>query len=182
MTAPPRRLVDRFPVGAEVEVLLRDGADGTWAAGRVVGHAHPGVWVEAARARWFVTNGSRIRERPAVVYKIATREEWDAALRAGAYEGSPDDLRDGFVHLSAAHQLRRTAEKHFAGRDGLLLLDVSVAALATLRPGALRWERSRGGDLFPHLYAAMPCDAVARVRALAQDDQGVPLIPPDVPA
>jgi uncharacterized protein (DUF952 family) len=179
MTPPAsRRLVERFAVGARVEVLLRTAGGDGWTVGSVIAHAHPGVWVAAAGGRWFVTNGTRIRA-VATVYKIATREQWDAAQRAGAWAGSADDLRDGFVHLSSAAQVRRTAEKHFAGREGLVLLEVSVASLDALHPGALRWEPSRGGDLFPHLHATLPCEAVVRVRDLVPGPGGVPVLPPD---
>ena len=85
---------------------------------------------------------------PSVVYKIVPRPLWDAARAAGRFDGSADDARSGFIHLSAADQLAGTAAKHFAGAADLILVAVSVPALGA----ALRWEPSRGGALFPHLY------------------------------
>jgi uncharacterized protein (DUF952 family) len=87
-----------------------------------------------------------------MIYKICPREAWAEAQRTGTLPLSAADLRDGFVHLSAAHQVRATADKHFAGQSDLLLLAVKVSRLP---PGALRWERSRGGEEFPHLYGPL---------------------------
>ena len=85
------------------------------------------------------------------VYKICPAAVWAAAEAAGHYAGAPVDLQDGFIHLSAAHQLEGTAAKHFAGQDGLVLVAFEAEALAP----ALRWETSRGGDLFPHVYGVL---------------------------
>lgn len=178
-----RRLVERFAVGDAVDVRLAAPGGETWIPGRVVAHAHPAVWVETAGgARWFVTNGGRIRERgrrpSGTVYKIASRDEWARTEADGVYPGSPADARDGYVHLSTGAQVRETAARHFAGRDDLVLLDVSVAALARSCPGALRWEPSRGGELFPHLHAKLPRDAVAGVRPLPVSADGAHEFPP----
>jgi uncharacterized protein (DUF952 family) len=86
------------------------------------------------------------------IYKVCSQAEWQAALAAGSYAGSADDARDGFIHFSLAHQLAATAAKYFAGRSDLVLIAVDAAQLGE----ALRFEPSRGGDLFPHLYAALP--------------------------
>ena len=99
------------------------------------------------------------------VYKIAPRSAWAAAQASGVVPGSTADLRDGYVHLSAAHQVRATAEKHFAGQGDLLLLTVEIGRLP---PGALRWEISRGGEPFPHLYAPLRPAHVARTEPLAE--------------
>lgn len=96
-----------------------------------------------------------------LVYKIVDAATWDAA--ADPWPGSPDDHRDGFVHLSAAHQVEGTWRRHFAGAPGLRCLAVDPARLP---PGALRWERSRDGQRFPHLYGPLPRDAVVGERAL----------------
>lgn len=96
------------------------------------------------------------------VYKICGRAEWQAAQRAGRYAGNADDARDGFIHLSAAHQLEGTRRKHFAGQSDLVLLRVDAAALGE----ALRWELSRGGEAFPHLYGELRLDAVIEVAPL----------------
>ena len=86
-----------------------------------------------------------------LIYKIVDREAWREAERAGRFAGAPVDLADGYIHFSTAEQVRETAAKHFAGQEGLLL----VAAEAEALGGALKWEPSRGGALFPHLYAAL---------------------------
>lgn len=96
------------------------------------------------------------------IYKICSRAEWQAALEAGSYAGSADDARDGFIHFSLAHQLAATAAKYFAGRTDLVLLAVDADRLGT----ALRFEPSRGGELFPHLYASLPARCVLWARAL----------------
>ena len=85
------------------------------------------------------------------VYKIVDEGEWQAAIASGSYKGSADDRRDGFIHLSTSSQLEGTLAKHFAGRDGLLLVAVEIPKIAD----RLKWEPARGGDLFPHLYAVL---------------------------
>ena len=85
-----------------------------------------------------------------ILYKIVSSAEWRDALAAGVFNGSAVDLKDGFIHLSAAHQLRETAAKHFAGQEGLLLVAFRESDLA-----GLAWEPSRGGDLFPHVYGVI---------------------------
>jgi uncharacterized protein (DUF952 family) len=109
------------------------------------------------------------------VFKVATRKAWDDACRVGIFGGSDDDLRDGFIHLSAAHQLAATLAKHFRGQTDLVLITLDATALGP----ELKWERSRNGDLFPHLYAVLPTAAAHQVRALSLDDDGVPIIPED---
>jgi uncharacterized protein (DUF952 family) len=86
-----------------------------------------------------------------MAYKILTADQWDALERDGSFAGAPVDLADGYVHLSTAAQAAETAAKHFAGQDGLVLAAVSLAAAGD----AIRWEMSRGGALFPHLYAPL---------------------------
>ncbi|WP_298743589.1 DUF952 domain-containing protein [uncultured Brevundimonas sp.] len=103
------------------------------------------------------------------VYKLVGRTEWAAARAAGAYAGSEVDRADGYIHLSTAAQLAETARRHFAGRADLVLVAVDPAALG----GALRWEPSRGGDLFPHLYQPLPLSAAGPERALAVRADGV---------
>jgi uncharacterized protein (DUF952 family) len=105
---------------------------------------------------------------PAPLYKIASTAEWAAALAAGRFDGAPVDHADGFIHLSAAHQVRETAAKHFAGRADLLLVAVGPAPLGE----ALRWEVSRGGDLFPHLYASLDPAAALWVKPLPLGPDG----------
>ena len=93
------------------------------------------------------------------VYKVLSVAAFAEAARQGHFTGSPDDLRDGFIHLSAAHQLAGTLAKHFARQKGLVLLALDADRLGA----ALKWEVSRGGEPFPHLYA--PLDLVALLWA-----------------
>lgn len=94
----------------------------------------------------------------AVVYKILRAEEWDALRRDGLFKGSKKDLEDGYVHLSTSAQAPETAEKHFAGVSGLILAEVDPSKA----DAPLKWEVSRGGALFPHLYGPLPAAAIAR--------------------
>lgn len=102
----------------------------------------------------------------APIYKIVTRDQWDHALRDGIFQGAPVDLADGYIHFSAAHQVRETAAKHFAGQANLLLVAVDPAPLGD----ALRWEVSRGGDRFPHLYGALDPARVVFVQPIPMSD------------
>ena len=110
---------------------------------------------------------------PPTVYRILTRQAWEAAASLGRYTGSEHDVRDGFIHFSTAAQVAETAAKHYAGLEDLVLLSVPVAALGS----ALRWEVSRGGALFPHLYAALRTSHVARVDPLPLDERGRHVLP-----
>jgi uncharacterized protein (DUF952 family) len=101
----------------------------------------------------------------AIIYHICRRDEWEAALAAGSYPGSSQDVADGFIHFSTAAQVEASAAKHRAGQTGLLLLAVDAAALGP----ALTWEAARGGQLFPHLYGALPVIAVLRAADLPLD-------------
>jgi uncharacterized protein (DUF952 family) len=86
-----------------------------------------------------------------LVYKICRAHDWRHAVMQGTYDGSEHDRRDGFIHLSAVHQLRDTAARHFAGQSDLVLVAFDTARLEP----SLRWELSRGGDLFPHVYGSI---------------------------
>jgi uncharacterized protein (DUF952 family) len=107
------------------------------------------------------------------IYKISAGSAWREAERQGVYRGSADDLRDGFIHFSSLFQLADTARKHFFGQAGLLLIEVDVDALGE----ALRWEASRNGDLFPHLYGQLDLGAVVSVRELHERSDGSHAIP-----
>jgi len=85
------------------------------------------------------------------IYKICPETMWLQAVADGVFRGAPIDLADGYIHFSTAEQARETARRHFAGQDGLLLVAFETTALGP----ALRFEPSRGGDLFPHLYAPL---------------------------
>ncbi len=95
------------------------------------------------------------------VYKLLSQGEWAAAQAVGVFEGSAADLADGYIHFSTGGQLAETARRHFPGRSDLMLLAVDPGGLGE----ALRWEPSRGGALFPHLYAPLPLSAVVLARA-----------------
>jgi uncharacterized protein (DUF952 family) len=111
------------------------------------------------------------------VYKIARQAEWDKAEKTGIFTGSADDSRDGFIHLSSAGQLRTTFDKYFSGEDNLLLVTLQARRLGP----ALRWELSRGGQEFPHLYAALPLTSVHCVEAIRRGPDGRPIFPPEIP-
>jgi uncharacterized protein (DUF952 family) len=99
---------------------------------------------------------------PATAFKILTADQWAAFQSAGIFAGAPVDLADGYIHLSAADQVQGTLDKHFAGQGGLVLAEVDLAALGD----AVRWEVSRGGALFPHIYGPLPMAAVIATRAV----------------
>ena len=107
------------------------------------------------------------------IYKICTASEWRAAEAEGIYRGSAVDRRDGFIHFSTAAQAVETAQKHFAGQRDLVLVSVDAATLGD----RLRFERSRGGALFPHLYGELDLAAVLRVEPLPLDASGRHVFP-----
>ena len=102
------------------------------------------------------------------IYKICTASEWREAERAGAYRGSAADTKDGFIHFSTAEQAAETAAKWFAGQRNLVLVAVDPDALGD----KLKWEPSRGGALFPHLYGELDVKTVLRVDPLPLDETG----------
>jgi uncharacterized protein (DUF952 family) len=99
---------------------------------------------------------------PTTIYKICATALWREAERAGEFGGAGIDLRDGYIHFSSAAQVGDTAARHFAGAADLVLVAVEAEALGA----ALKWEPSRGGDLFPHLYGALPLSAVRWAKPL----------------
>lgn len=103
-----------------------------------------------------------------MIYKIVPSEPWRKAETAGVFDGSPVDKADGFIHFSTASQVRETAAKHFAGQDGLVLVAVDADELGE----ALKYEVSRGGDLFPHLYGPLPLSAVRWTKQLPAGADG----------
>ena len=102
------------------------------------------------------------------IYKLLGMEDWGRAQDAGVFDGAGIDLADGYIHFSTAAQAPETARLHFAGRGDLVLLEVEADELGA----ALKWEPSRGGQLFPHLYGTLPLEQVksARILALGPDD------------
>ncbi|MGI9480631.1 MAG: DUF952 domain-containing protein [Hyphomicrobiaceae bacterium] len=111
-----------------------------------------------------------------LVYKISPRAAWDAAVDAGTFTGAPVDVADGFIHFSTAEQVAETAAKHFRGQGDLVLIAIDAAALGA----DLKWEPSRGGALFPHLYAPLDVAHARHVVDLPLDAAGVPVIPVDL--
>lgn len=107
------------------------------------------------------------------IYKICQKAPWRAAEQTGIYRGSDADARDGFIHFSTDRQLAGTAGKYFAGQSDLLIVAVDADALGS----ALKWERSRGGELFPHLYAALPVEAVSWTQPLPDEVDGRRALP-----
>ncbi len=109
------------------------------------------------------------------VYRIVTESEWNEAKLTGEFRGSAHDLRDGFIHFSDGGQVAETARKYYAGARDLLLLFVSLEAVP--EPGDWRWEESRNGALFPHLYGVLPTTAVHRCEPLPLDADGAHVLP-----
>ncbi|WP_176073300.1 DUF952 domain-containing protein [Brucella intermedia] len=108
-----------------------------------------------------------------IIYKIAPRGLWAQAEQAGNFTGAPVDIADGYIHFSTGTQVRETAAKHFAGQRDLLLISVNASALGA----ALKFEVSRGGALFPHLYGTLPLAAVLKVELLPLGDDGLHIFP-----
>jgi uncharacterized protein (DUF952 family) len=108
------------------------------------------------------------------LYKICPTSLWTEAERAGFFRGSEVDRHDGFIHFSTAGQVAETAAKHFAGQGDLLLVHVDTAKLGN----RLKWEPSRGGALFPHLYSDLDLTAVTRVDPLPLGPGGRHVFPP----
>lgn len=106
------------------------------------------------------------------IYKLMTRPEWLAASDAGVFTGSPVDLADGFIHFSTAAQAQETGRRYFSGVEGLVAVVFEAEALGA----ALKWEPSRGGDLFPHLYGPLPTALAVEAMPVDLDEQGVPLL------
>jgi uncharacterized protein (DUF952 family) len=116
-------------------------------------------------------NAEETANRPYRVFKITTRDDWMSACRQGYFHGSNDDIRDGFIHLSGPHQVRGTLEKYFKSQEDLLLI-----AFQTQDFGPdLKWEVSRGGELFPHLYTPLNTGLAMWSRPLVLGPQDIPV-------
>jgi len=109
-----------------------------------------------------------------LIYKICPRALWRDAERDGVFRGAPVDRADGYIHFSTADQVAETAARHFAGEQDLVLVAVDAAALGP----ALKWEPSRGGALFPHLYDELRLEAVRWARPLPLGPDGHHRFPP----
>ena len=110
------------------------------------------------------------------IYKILSRTEWEAARALGRFDGSAVDRQDGYIHFSTAAQVAETAARHFAGQSDLVLVAVDAESLGD----ELKWEPSRGGALFPHLYAALPVRAALWVKSLPLDSAGLHVFPAEI--
>lgn len=110
------------------------------------------------------------------IYHVCLQSDWAEAVTQGAYEGSSDDRRDGFIHFSTAAQLRESVAKHRPGQDGLVLLEVETARLGE----HLKWEPSRNGALFPHLHGPLDPAVVRRSWPLPLGQNGSHLFPEDL--
>ena len=112
-----------------------------------------------------------------LIYKICPESLWGQAESAGRFDGAPVDLAEGYIHFSTAAQVRETAARHFAGQPGLLLISVGAKALGA----DLRFEPSRSGALFPHLYGSLPLSAVRAVRPLPVGADSTHIFPDEIP-
>jgi uncharacterized protein (DUF952 family) len=109
----------------------------------------------------------------APIYHMCRRDEWEAGQTSGSYFGSSQDVADGFIHMSTADQIVGSAAKHRAGQKDLVLLTINPDALGD----ALKWEASRGGALFPHLYGPLPFAAVTQTHPLPLGADGLHVFP-----
>jgi uncharacterized protein (DUF952 family) len=107
------------------------------------------------------------------IYKILSASLWSEAERAGAFKGAGIDTKDGYIHFSTAEQVAETARLHFAGQDGLVLVAIDPATLGA----ALKWEPSRGGQLFPHLYGALNPKSILWARPMPLGPDGRHVLP-----
>ena len=110
---------------------------------------------------------------PSVAYKVLTHQQMIELERDGVFEGAPIDLADGYIHLSSEDQLAETVAKHFAGQEGLHLVVVDLTVLGD----AVKWEPSRGGQLFPHVYAPLPLSAALAYGPLERAADGSVALP-----
>lgn len=129
----------------------------------------------AIKAEHFTLNESKeVHEMTTeLIYKICHDDEWHHAMSTGAFTGSAIDVQDGFIHLSDASQVKETARRYFTGRPGLVLVAVDPRPLGE----SLKWEPSRGGALFPHIYGVLPTLAAKWVKPLPLAEDGTPLFP-----
>ena len=108
-----------------------------------------------------------------IAYKIMTSTELEQMQRDGLFRGTPVDTVDGYIHLSCGSQLAETWDKYFSGVSGLVLAEVDLSRLGD----AVRWELSRGGELFPHIYGVLTTDAVTSVVPLERTPDGATKLP-----
>lgn len=111
--------------------------------------------------------------RSTTAYKVLTADQMAVLEKEGAFAGAPVDMADGYIHMSTAAQLTETVDKHFAGQTDLHVAAVDLEAMGD----AVKWEESRGGQLFPHLYAPLPLTAVIAYGPLQRDEAGTVRLP-----
>ena len=108
-----------------------------------------------------------------IAYRLSTRERWAEVMMEGQFSGEAIDKESGFIHLSAAHQIEDTLLKHYDGHDRLVLVEINLKALGT----TVKWEKSRGGDEFPHVYGVIPATAVNGFRLMRRNEEGAWVLP-----
>ena len=109
-------------------------------------------------------------------YRLATIERWSEVMADGRFTGDPHDVTDGFIHLSAAEQVEGTLIKHYDGHERLLLVEIDLEPLGD----AVKWEKSRGGALFPHVYGEIPSSVVRGIRHVRRNEDGDWVLPADL--
>ena len=112
-------------------------------------------------------------DRPTTAYKVLTAEQMAILERDGVFAGAPVDLADGYLHLSTAAQLTETVDKHFAGQTDLYVAAVDLGSFGA----SLKWEESRGGQAFPHIYGPLPLETVIAYSALSRGEDGMVRLP-----
>jgi uncharacterized protein (DUF952 family) len=130
-------------------------------------------FMQAPNPKNALTRCPEIPHAMPVMYKILPKAEWDAFVASGTFKGSPVDLQDGYIHFSYGHQAEETARKYFSGQHDLMIFAVEAETLGS----CLKNEPSRGGDLFPHLYAPLAISAVLWSKQLPLSPDGVPVLP-----
>ena len=111
-----------------------------------------------------------------IAYRLATPERWAEVMAAGVFEGDPHDIADGFIHLSAAAQVEGTLLKHYNQQERLVLAEIDLEQLGD----SVKWEVSRGGELFPHVYGKIPAGAVKGVRLIGRNEEDGWIMPNDL--
>ena len=153
-------------------LMVRDALRAAHHEGRAVSA------LEFARTRRYgrgliLTPTVELQKLVPTIYKICSASAWREAERQGVYRGSADDARDGYIHFSTAAKVTETARKFFTGQTGLFLVEIDGDALGN----ALRWERSRNDELFPHLYGELDLGAVRGVQNLQLRGDGSHALP-----
>lgn len=110
-----------------------------------------------------------------IAFKVLTADQKDGLETDGIFQGAPIDLQDGYIHLSDSEQLAGTLDKHFSGKSDLFIAAVDLSLLGEI----VRWEESRGGQLFPHIYGPLPLSAVAAIYPVERDSTGHVIHPPN---